>query len=111
MRVSAVLLASALGTNAYAAINDYVGTLPKVLGQVHVASGVYYFQSYDLNWGAPGCPNARYAYIAENDVGAKAIFAAALTAKTAGTSVSFGGLCGDAGGDDTYIRVKQINLP
>jgi hypothetical protein len=104
-----ILFIASFSVNA--AVNDYVVTSNKVLGQLSVNGNTYYFQSFDLNWGVPNCPNARYAYIRETDDGAKAILAAALTAKASQTPISFAGLCGDSGGSDIYIRVNTVILP
>jgi hypothetical protein len=104
------LLLSLTSINAFSAVNDYVLTSSKILGQIQVNSGVYYFMSTSQNWDTPGCPNAQYAYIAETDPGAKAILSAALSAKGSQSLIMFAGLCGNSGGNDTYIRVSRIVL-
>ncbi len=94
-----------------AAVNDMVTTGAEPLGQVHVSGSTYYFQSADGNWSAPNCTNARYAYISEEQAGAKAMLSVALSAKATKSPVQFAGLCGDSGGSDIYIRITTIALP
>lgn len=98
-------------TLASAGVNDSVTTGAEQVGQIHISGNVYYFQSTDFNWSAPNCPNARYAYISEDQPGAKAMLSVALSAKATKAKIQFSGLCGDTGGSDLYIRITKIIFP
>lgn len=111
MRFKAGLILCGALSSASAAVNDYGSTNLELLGQIDITVDTYYFQSADLNWSIANCPNARYAYVREDDDGAKATLAAALSAKMAGIPVSFAGLCGDSNGDDRYLRIQRIIVP
>ncbi len=110
MKKLPILLLSLFSMNAFSAVNDYVVTSTKYIGQIHVNAGMYYFKATDNNWGATSCPNAQYGYISESDPGAKAILSVALSGKGMQLPIVLSGLCGSASGNDTYIRVDRIIL-
>jgi hypothetical protein len=96
-------------TFALAAPGDMVSTASKSIQSVQIqnngASATYYFTASG-GWEAANCGNVQYAYIDESAPGAKAILAAALSSKATGSPLSFGGICGDSGGNLQYLQIR-----
>lgn len=76
----------------------------QVQGQGTGNPATYYFFSTG-GWGSENCPNAVYAYINENESGAKAILGLAMSAKAMGTIVKFLGTCK---ADKSYIHITYM---
>ena len=81
----------------------------KKIDEVRVSGevGQYYFTSVSGKWGAPGCPNAKYAYIQTDEhVDPHAMLSLALAAKMSDRPVLFSGVCEGA----SYFKVSKIRL-
>ena len=63
----------------------------------------YYFTN-NIGWGAPGCPNAGYAYFYSDRVGAKEMFAQVMQLRQLGKRMYFGGTCNGT----SYFQVTDI---
>ena len=102
-----------LSASAFGAPGDMVQTTTKAIQVVDVQNdgggATYYFRA-DGGWQVPNCSGVTHAYVREDAPGAKAILAAALTARASGTPITFTGICGDAAGNTSYLQIRYTSL-
>ncbi len=70
---------------------------------------VTYYFFRQSGWGAPSCPNYRYAIIRGNDRGAKEMLELVTSAKEGGRTVLFRGNCEAAGTDQFNVHYMWSN--
>lgn len=84
-------------------------TLSRNIDRIQIQAGApnaaYYFFN-GSGWGSASCPGATYAYLYDNDSGAKAMLSLAVAAKLATKTVKFQGNCDGS----YYFRVAYIFL-
>lgn len=109
------LLFSLAGGLAHAAQPYDATSGPRALKEINFQmtperdGGAFYLVA-EGGWQATGCPTARYAYVPESWSGAKSTLAMALAAKAAGRMVRVAGYCGDASGDQAYLRLYYLTV-
>jgi hypothetical protein len=94
-------------TNKSAAEESQYNKVERIQVQGQGVGNAANYHFYNANgWGAPGCPNAVYAYLSADDSGAKEIFSLAIAAKAQGSTVKFLGACKE--NTSNYFNVYYI---
>lgn len=93
-RLLGIIILSMLSAKIYAE-DSQARTIEKIMVEATSATPYYYFVNQAEGWGAPSCPNAFGAYLAESAPGAKSILSLAMAAKATGTKMRFKGTCSD----------------